>query len=261
MTAGVLGLRDLVTGPPRYVPSSPWWWWAAIVLVAVAILAQTAGMLIAVTAMAAAEPWIGSISLSGEALSSLATPAGLCVLIVGQLTSLAIIWLAADFRGMRASVLRLRPPYPGVLVCLVAGLVVLAVTNTAEIALHWINGTDVFSDSRALASGLLSPLWWGTLIVAVILAPLWEELAFRGFLLSALAPTRLGFWGAALVSNTAWTGLHWGYAWAGLGAVFLGGMLISWLLWRTGSIWIAIVTHALVNVVAVIFAYYWVGAG
>ena len=35
------------------------------------------------------------------------------------------------------------------------------------------------------------------LLVVGIGAPLSEELLFRGFLLSALARTRLGFWGAA----------------------------------------------------------------
>jgi membrane protease YdiL (CAAX protease family) len=78
-------------------------------------------------------------------------------------------------------------------------------------------------------------------------APLSEELLFRGFLLSALAQTRLRFWGAAVVSTLAWAVLHAGYSAVGLAEVFAIGLLFSWLLWRTGSLRVPIVCHALYN--------------
>ena len=66
-------------------------------------------------------------------------------------------------------------------------------------------------------------------LIAVVLAPLWEELTFRGFLLSALANTRIGFWGGAIVANILWTSLHATYSWAGVASVFLAGLILSWL--------------------------------
>lgn len=91
-----------------------------------------------------------------------------------------------------------------------------------------------------------APLWiaFGTLAVG---APLSEELLFRGYLLHRLQHTPLGFWGGALVSNTGWTLLHFDYSWLSLADVFLAGLLFSWALWRTKSIWVPIAFHALYN--------------
>jgi membrane protease YdiL (CAAX protease family) len=88
-------------------------------------------------------------------------------------------------------------------------------------------------------------------------AALSEEMLWRGLLLSALAQSRLGFWGAALVSTALWVASHdrlWGLP-LGLtqalllllefSALFLKGIFFSWLLWRTGSLRPAILCHAL----------------
>jgi CAAX protease family protein len=87
--------------------------------------------------------------------------------------------------------------------------------------------------------------------VLAIGAPLSEELLYRGFLLSALARTRLGFWGAALIATALWAALH-DYSAVGFAAVFMMGLLISWLLWRTGSLRVAIFCHALHNSLALV---------
>jgi Type II CAAX prenyl endopeptidase Rce1-like len=78
-------------------------------------------------------------------------------------------------------------------------------------------------------------------------APLAEELLFRGFLLSALARTRAGFAGAALISTSLWTALHAGYSLIGIVEVFTIGLFFSWMLWRTGSLRVPIFCHALYN--------------
>lgn len=83
--------------------------------------------------------------------------------------------------------------------------------------------------------------------VLVIGAPVCEELIFRGYLMNRLAETRLGFGGATIVSTTGWTLLHAGYSTAGLMEVFLAGLLFSWALWKTGSLWVPILFHAIYN--------------
>jgi membrane protease YdiL (CAAX protease family) len=83
---------------------------------------------------------------------------------------------------------------------------------------------------------------------------------FRGFLLGALAQTRLGFAGAALISTAAWTALHGGYSPMGLADVFANGLLFCWLLWRTGSLRVVILCHAVYNgaiVLALLLAVKW----
>jgi membrane protease YdiL (CAAX protease family) len=89
------------------------------------------------------------------------------------------------------------------------------------------------------------------MVVLAIGAPLSEELIYRGFLLSALARTRLGFWGAALVVTAVWTALH-DYSAFGVVGVFMMGPVLSWLLWRTGSLRVTIFCHALNNALALV---------
>jgi len=93
---------------------------------------------------------------------------------------------------------------------------------------------------------------WLAFIALVIGAPVSEELLFRGYLLHRLRHTALGFWGAALVANVGWTLLHVEYSWLSLTDVFIAGLLFSWALWRTQSIWVPIAFHAIYN--AVVFA-------
>ncbi len=98
---------------------------------------------------------------------------------------------------------------------------------------------DLYADLRPFVELVRGPD--GALAAAVIGigAPLSEELLFRGFLLSALAQTRLGFWGAALIATALWTSLHIGYTAIGIIEVSLIGLFFSWLLWRTGSLRVA----------------------
>lgn len=91
------------------------------------------------------------------------------------------------------------------------------------------------------------PYWVLGLFVVGIGAPLSEELLFRGFLLLALSVSRIGFIGATLVSTGLWTMLHFNYSIVGLAEVFCVGLLFSWLLWRTGSLRVTILCHALYN--------------
>ena len=111
-------------------------------------------------------------------------------------------------------------------------------------------GHDVLADLLQLAPFFRMPLWPLSFLVIAVLAPIAEELLFRGILLPALARSRLGFWGAAAVSTLAWTLLHFTYSIAGLLLVFLLGMIFSWLFARTGSLRVPIVAHMANNAIA-----------
>jgi membrane protease YdiL (CAAX protease family) len=97
-----------------------------------------------------------------------------------------------------------------------------------------------------------APVWLAFITLAIG-APLSEELLFRGYLLHRLMQTRLGFWGGALIANAGWTMLHFDYSWLSLADVFLAGLLFSWALWRTRSIWVPIAFHALYNATVFFF--------
>jgi len=188
-------------------------------------------------------------------LFSLASPLGLATMIGSQIASIAIVWWLAGRQRRRTDTLALAAPSPSAATYIAGGLLVIGLTGLIELALYQLFNESMHADTKFIAEGLKSPLWWGTIFMAVVLAPLWEELTFRGFLLSALAQTRLGFWGAALICNVVWTGLHAQYGWAGIGSVFTAGMVLTWLLWRTGSIKAPIVAHGIANLAAVAVAY------
>lgn len=87
---------------------------------------------------------------------------------------------------------------------------------------------------------------------AVLLAPLVEEIVFRGFFQGQLErgyrdPTK-----AILFSSLLFTILHFNPWWSL--QIYLLGMVLGYLAWRTGSIWPSFVIHALNNCLALWFA-------
>jgi uncharacterized protein len=64
--------------------------------------------------------------------------------------------------------------------------------------------------------------------------------------------TGLGVIGSAILLSALWSVMHWGYSSQNLVALFLLGLLFAYIVWRTGSLWPAIVGHAANNLVAVV---------
>lgn len=232
--------------PSRYHPETPWGPWAAS---AVVIAAAGAPMLLALAWLWAETH--GYIVTDGAIqqgnIPSLSSPAILAQMIIGQILSLAIVWWAAGWKNARSETLKLTPPQTGWLEAVGYGALLIVLIGPIELLLYYIADMELFSDGRWILDGLLSPYWWAIILAAVVLAPLWEEVTFRGFYLSALAKSRLGFWPAALLSSGLWTLLHFGYSWPGLASVFLAGMGMSWIMQRTGSMRAVVVAHAVVN--------------
>ncbi len=87
------------------------------------------------------------------------------------------------------------------------------------------------------------------ILVAVIMAPLFEEVVFRGFLFRGFANSWGWAWGALA------SGAIFGFAHLQLD-VFVPlatlGFVLAWAYKRTGSIWTCITMHALFNTIAVV---------
>lgn len=168
--------------------------------------------------------------------------------LVIQLVSVLLIWWVAGwFGGDRDGVLALRAIPGGAATVLKAFLLLSLISGTFTIFALTFAREDILTDLAPMWPLMQGEYWWLIGIVAVFGAPLSEELVFRGFLQSALANSAVGFWGAALLTNTAWTALHAGYTMTGLADVFIAGLIFSWVLWRTGSLWVPIICHGLYN--------------
>lgn len=246
-----VGPEVLTQGPPRYAPDTPWSPIAALTLTALIALGPG---IVGIAAVLLAMPEMETTD-GGQSFMSLATWEGVTFAAGVQILSLILVWNVAGRGGQRAAVLRMTGERFTPAFYATAALLLILTTGILEFILYKSFAIDIFADTAWLREGLTSPTAIGTFVIAVILAPLWEEFAFRGFLLSALAKTRLGFWGAALIANVLWTSLHGTYSWAGVVSVFVAGLILSWFVWRTGSIKPAIVTHAIGNLFALAFTY------
>jgi uncharacterized protein len=123
-----------------------------------------------------------------------------------------------------------------------ADLVVGLASQAFGFDTHW---TEWFSED----------LVWGgrgalavALVELLILAPVLEELVFRGLLYGTLR-RRFGMAGAALISAGAFAIGH-GYGFAGLSSVFAAGLLYAWAYEQTGSLLPSMAAHAASNLLA-----------
>jgi membrane protease YdiL (CAAX protease family) len=88
----------------------------------------------------------------------------------------------------------------------------------------------------------------------VIVAPISEEVAFRGFLFRGLSASWLGVSGAIAATSAGWTAMHVQYDSFTLAQIFLIGLLLGWIRWASGSTLLTIMLHMLANLTACIQA-------
>jgi len=96
-----------------------------------------------------------------------------------------------------------------------------------------------------------APLLWLAIIVA---APLGEEFLFRGFLFAGLQRSRIGPWGAILLTALTWAVIHLQYDHYEVATIFVAGILLGYARWKTGSMLLCVTLHALMNTVATVQA-------
>ncbi|MDX2203092.1 MAG: CPBP family intramembrane glutamic endopeptidase [Hyphomicrobiaceae bacterium] len=225
----------LFAGPAAFAARTPWGPWGGLIMaVAVAILAMAVSAAVLMTGVTG-----GQGSVPGDTI-------GIAALGVWQVAVVLLTLLAARLRGPVRDGLCLGPAggwriYIGAVLLVLVFQVVVSALELVFVP------SEMFRDLRQFVGLARGPAWVLVLLVIGIGAPLAEELLFRGFLLPALSRSRLGFTGAALLSTALWTTLHAGYSLVGLLEVFLVGLVFSWLLYRTGSIRVTILCHALYN--------------
>lgn len=93
------------------------------------------------------------------------------------------------------------------------------------------------------------PLYW---LAVIAVAPLLEEIFFRGFLFRGLAASRLGATGAVVATSLLWSLVHTQYDPFELMIVLTGGLFLGWARVQSGSTRVTFGLHAGWNLVAVI---------
>jgi membrane protease YdiL (CAAX protease family) len=171
----------------------------------------------------------------------------MAALASAQAVVILLVLLAAGlFQGRPAKVLALKTVPSATTLGRAFALMALLLAPY-NLAVYLLSPESLLADLKLFAELMRSEAAWLVVIVVSLGAPFSEELLFRGFLQPALAQSRIGYFGASLVTTMGWTALHAGYTPAGLIEVFLIGLFFSWLLWHTGSLWAAILCHAAYN--------------
>jgi len=106
--------------------------------------------------------------------------------------------------------------------------------------------TDIFTSGRA--EGWLTAV----IIAVVVVGPIGEEVLFRGFLFRGWVTPGWGGPIGAVAIPVLWSAMHLQYDWFGMSQVFLIGLVLSWLRWRSGSCLLTIALHMLVNLVGMV---------
>jgi len=91
-------------------------------------------------------------------------------------------------------------------------------------------------------------------ITVVILAPLGEEILFRGFLQKLLEETWQDITRAVLITSLFFAFIHMNPVW--VIQIYFLGVVLGYLAWRTGSILTSLILHSLNNGTALILTNY-----
>jgi membrane protease YdiL (CAAX protease family) len=136
--------------------------------------------------------------------------------------------------------------------------IVFAVLCTVAVVLvfdllMFVSGRDLVPSFQVEAYQSAKDAGWlvWLLLAIVVVAPVGEEIAFRGFLYRGLV--RPGHERLAIVAIAlAWALLHIQYDWLGMAQIFAAGLILGWFRWASGSTALTIVMHVLINAEAMI---------
>ena len=241
----VRGWFRLDRAPRRPVALDPI---AAIGLLIGMILIRNVGV-----AMAA---WASGIQSAAEVDAP-----GLAKLAIGAFGAQAIgaiVYCIAQTRARSQSKLtatHIKAALIGAATLLLAWPVVQAAAAIAAWVLHAPETPIAHDTLRELVSGSIDP-WWIVLAVLVIaVAPLLEEVMYRGLLQSALIHAGLNRWLAITITSALFALMHWNAVEPpALAALFVLSLAMGWVYEKTGRLTASITMHMLFNAANLGFA-------
>ncbi len=89
------------------------------------------------------------------------------------------------------------------------------------------------------------------LFSVIFVAPLNEEIIYRGVLFKGFLKTRLGVVGTILLTSALWAAVHFQYGFADLCVIFLGGLVLGMARYKTKSLYTPLLMHIVWNITVV----------
>lgn len=146
---------------------------------------------------------------------------------------------------------RLRDLVRGALGLLVSTPIILTSSFLASLAFYVVTGhpPDLIAHDtlKAISEERHNPAVTGVIAAAVVIAPMLEELLFRGFIQSALLKAMGRTWPAILITSTLFMAAHIGVQPQALFPLFIFGLCLGVAYERTRRLWVPITMHMLFN--------------
>ena len=229
------------TAAPRY----PWGLWATLGWVILAFFLSAIAGLVVLLIWRPDAITGGTDMLKDGPLISITTVAS-AVVQVGTLVLAAGLarWPAGEYLGL------VRPATRPALIA----IAILVVFLLGYDVLTYLLGRDVVTPFQvdtyrtARDGGTLLLLW----LTFVVVAPVAEEIMFRGFLFRGWVTSERSAIPAILVISLLFAAIHVQYDWFGILQVFFVGLLLGLVRWRSGSTVLTILMHVLINLWATV---------
>jgi membrane protease YdiL (CAAX protease family) len=197
--------------------------------------------------------WLGAIALGLWIIGytaatflvrtySLGLDSGLFIGIAELALLIPIWWLAVRKYRVGWDVLGLRRFDAGTLAVGCGLMIISLLFNATYSAFLAVFGLQAQVDLVPIFAELSSP-WW-LLLAGIVVAPIVEELFFRGFVYAGLAQ-RYSWRKAALISSALFALIH--LQPLAIVPIFLLGYLFAYLYERSKSIWPAVLMHVITN--------------
>ena len=131
------------------------------------------------------------------------------------------------------------------------GLAVVSLVGliAAGDALLYSTGRDLVTSFQLQSYTTAAAAGWvpAMLAAAIVVAPAGEEAMFRGFLFRGWVRSPRSAWPAIVAISLLWAILHIQYDWTGMLQIFVIGLFLGWIRWRSGSLALTFLLHALFN--------------
>lgn len=227
----------------------PWGFWGTIGWVALMFMATVVPTVVMVL-IKAGEVIHTSGAEIDEALPQI-TDSGWFLAVVILITFVVVVAVAAlAVRLKRWSFkeyLSLHKPTRRQVLWSLAGLAVLIVMQELLAFVAGVPSVPEFMRHSYRTAGSLPLL----LLAFVIIAPLYEELVFRGFMYRGWEAS-IGPAATVILTTALFAVIHTQYDWVGMVGVGLFGLYAGLLRWRTGSTLLCFTVHAATNLVATV---------
>ncbi len=223
--------------------------WFAINWLVIFSILHFLGMLLYIVGFGVFLDARGAVIEPAEIRRQLEAPASLVAMsFAGWLLVLPALLLASSFRGQSwTQTLAVRG---FALRHLWRWLLALATLLAAEILAVEFLAAGQGDFTQAIAGSRHIPM----VLTVVLVAPLLEELIFRGYLFRAWRRSALGLSGTLLLTSALFALAHWGqYGTEQLGFLFVFSVMMGLARERSGSVLLPVFLHALGNLLVVIF--------